>query len=126
MKTWKVTFAALLCAALAVAAQAQTKVMNYSYDAAGNRTGRVTATLPEQQAVPGTAQASSVTPQKSSSAGASASAGNRTSGSSEATGSQTDGNPETTGTRTAGTPEAMPAKEETPAEAPSEKREGRQ
>ena len=115
MKTWKVTFAALLCAALAVAAQAQTKVVNYSYDAAGNRTGRVTATLPEQQAVPGTAQASSVTPQKSSSAGASASAGNRTSGSSE-----------TTGTRTAGTPEAMPAKEETPAEAPSEKREGRQ
>lgn len=116
----------LLCLALVVAAQAQTKVVNYSYDAAGNRTGRVTATLPEQQAVPGTAQASSVTPQKSSSAGASASAGNRTSGSSEATGSQTDGNPETTGTRTAGTPEAMPAKEETPAEAPSEKREGRQ
>ena len=116
MKTWKVTFAALLCAALAVAAQAQTKVVNYSYDAAGNRTGRVTATLPEQQSAPAeTARPSSMAPQKSSSAGASASAGNRTSGSSEATGSQTDGNPET-----------MPAKEETPAEAPSEKREGRQ
>ena len=124
MKTWKVTFAALLCAALAVAAQAQTKVVNYSYDAAGNRTGRVTATLPEQQSAPAeTARPSSMAPQKSSSAGASASAGNRTSGSSEATGSQTDGNPETTGTRTAGTPEAMPAKEETPAEAPSENRE---
>lgn len=111
------------CLALAVAAQAQTKVVNYSYDAAGNRIGRVTVTLPEQQSTAETARPSSMTPQKSSSAGASASAGNRTSGSSETTGNRTAGNPETIGSRTAGTPEAMPAKEETPAEMPSEKRE---
>ncbi len=112
----RILITTLCCLALAVAAQAQTKVVNYSYDAAGNRIGRVTVALPEQQSAPAeTAQPSSVTPQKSSSAGASASAGNRTSGSSE-----------TTGSRTAGNPEAMPAKEETPTVVPSEKREGRQ
>lgn len=107
--------AALLCLALAVAAQAQTKVVNYNYDAAGNRTGRVTVTLPEQQSTPETDQSSFVAPQKLSSVESSANAGKQTTDSSE-----------TIGNQTARTPEAMPVKEETPAAVPSEKQEDRQ
>lgn len=117
---------ALCCLALAVAAKAQTKVVNYSYDAAGNRIGRVTVALPEQQTEPETAGSSSATPQKSSSAESSVNAGNQSLETPETIGNQTAGNPETSGNQTAGTPEAMPAKEETPAAVPSERQEGRQ
>lgn len=105
----------LCCLALAVAAKAQTKVVNYNYDAAGNRIGRVTVTLPEQQSTPETDQSSFVAPQKLSSVESSANAGKQTTDSSE-----------TIGNQTARTPEAMPVKEETPAAVPSEKQEERQ
>lgn len=93
----------LCCLALAVAAKAQTTAVTYSYDAAGNRTGRVTVALPEQQPTQDTAQSSSVAPQKLSSVESSANAGKQTTDSSE-----------TIGNQTARTPEAMPVKEETP------------
>lgn len=105
----------LCCLALAVAAKAQTTAVTYSYDAAGNRTGRVTVALPEQQPTQDTAQSSSATPQKSSSSESSANAGKQTTDSSE-----------TIGNQTARTSEAMPVKEETPAAVPSEKQEDRQ
>lgn len=105
----------LCCLALAVAAKAQTTAVTYSYDAAGNRTGRVTVALPEQQPTQDTAQSSSVAPQKLSSVESSANAGKQTTDSSE-----------TIGNQTARTPEAMPAKEETPAALPTEKQEEKQ
>lgn len=105
----------LCCLALAVAAKAQTTAVAYSYDAAGNRTGRVTVALPEQQPTRDTAQSSSATPQKSSSSESSVNARR-----------QTAENQGTIGNQTAGTPETMPAKEETPAALPTEKQEEKQ
>ncbi len=105
----------LCCLALAVAAKAQTTAVTYSYDAAGNRTGRVTVALPEQQPTQDTAQSSSATPQKSSSSESSVNARR-----------QTAENQGTIGNQTAGTPETMPAKEETPAALPTEKQEEKQ
>lgn len=89
--------------------------MNYNYDAAGNRIGRVTVTLPEQQSTPETDQSSFVAPQKLSSVESSANAGKQTTDSSE-----------TIGNQTARTPEVMPVKEETPAALPTEKQEEKQ
>lgn len=105
----------LCCLALAVAAKAQTTAVTYNYDAAGNRTGRVTVTLPDQQSTSETDQSSSVAPQKLSSVESSANAGKQTTDSSE-----------TIGNQTARTPEAMPVKEETPAALPTEKQEEKQ
>ena len=87
--------------AFAFAVNAQTTVVKYSYDAAGNRTGRVTSSIQEQQTETDSHPVSATKPASEDTA-------------------------VSVGKNTAKTPEAMPAKEETPADLQHEKQEDRQ